>query len=89
MPVLQTFQESCLATLWRYAQSSHPTVQGAAFRALAAFSAQDFRVSHLPTQVYIYTLVSLLLTPLSAGWAASLSVYVYLSCQPVSVCVSC
>ncbi|XP_070176499.1 focadhesin-like [Littorina saxatilis] len=50
-PEYEIFQERCVQQLWQYTQSTDPTVQGAAYQALASFPVDAFRVGHLPRQV--------------------------------------
>lgn len=50
-PQYEQFHSDCVMSLWLYTTSSDPLVQGAAFQALASYSADCFRVSHLPRQV--------------------------------------
>ncbi|KAK7480036.1 hypothetical protein BaRGS_00028769, partial [Batillaria attramentaria] len=47
----EKFQDECVTSLWLYTRSTDPLVQGAAYQALASYSRNSFRVSHLPKQV--------------------------------------
>ncbi|XP_046545325.1 focadhesin-like [Haliotis rubra] len=50
-PEFESFQVEVVRNLWLYCHSDNTTIQGAALRALSAFSPDQFLVSFLPAQV--------------------------------------
>ncbi|XP_067665779.1 focadhesin-like [Haliotis asinina] len=50
-PEFENFQVEVVRNLWLYCHSDNTTIQGAALRALSAFSPEQFLVSFLPAQI--------------------------------------